>query len=52
MGVKIHGGPMVCSTHSPEVVRLYSCAYETFRIEVSPFTWTREGKKYLIYCIV
>lgn len=31
MGVQISRGPSVCSTCGPEVVCLYSCAYETFR---------------------
>lgn len=45
MGVKISRGPSVCSTYGPEVVCLYSRAYEMFRRGVSPFAWTRRGKK-------
>lgn len=45
MGVKISRGPSVCSTYGPEVVCLYSRAYEMFRREVSLLVWTRRGKK-------
>lgn len=44
MGVKISRGPSVWSTYGPEIVCLYSCAYEMLR-KVSLFTAIQEEKE-------
>lgn len=33
LGVKISRGLSICRTHDPEIVLLYSCVYETFRMD-------------------
>lgn len=50
-GVKRSRSLSVCSTYGPEIVCLYSCAYEMFR-SFSARVDKEEKKDYLIYCIV